>query len=219
MIRDQIIEQCLSTRLRQRLLREPDLTLEKTMAIGRSFEASERQASQIEADNLKTTNVEVNAIRSAQDTKSPRPRFPAATTALVIAVATLVTERKTLVFLPKVYLVTTAVNLGILLECADRQAIKKDQNRKNTSQDDINKRTTGSRGEIRYVYVFMFTICLYISIWTIHTTEHQGCFTAHVSHTESSTSATFIVVKNHNSGSLLGHKTAADLGLLPQYGN
>ena len=81
MIRDQIIEQCLSTRLRRRLLREPDLTLEKTMAIGRSFEASERQASQIEADSLKTTNLEVNAIRSAQDTKSPRPRFPAATTA------------------------------------------------------------------------------------------------------------------------------------------
>ena len=47
----------------------------------------------------------------------------------------------------------------------------------------------------------------------------QGCFTAHVSHKESSTSATFIVVKNHNSGSLLGYKTAADLGLLPQYGN
>ena len=70
----------------------------------------------------------------------------------VIAVATYVTELKTLVFLPKVCLVTTAVNLGILLECAYRQAIKKDQNRKNTSQDDINKRTTGSRGEIRYVY-------------------------------------------------------------------
>ena len=81
MIRDQFIEQCLSTRLRRRLLREPDLTLEKTMAIGRSFEASERQASQIEVDSLKTTNLEVNAIRSAQDTKSPRPRFPAATTA------------------------------------------------------------------------------------------------------------------------------------------
>ena len=47
----------------------------------------------------------------------------------------------------------------------------------------------------------------------------QGCFTAHVSHKESSTSATFIVVKNHKSGSLLGHNTAADLGLLPQYGN
>ena len=46
-----------------------------------------------------------------------------------------------------------------------------------------------------------------------------GCFTAHVSHKESSTSATFIVVKNHNSGSLWVIKPAADLGLLPQYGN
>ena len=71
----------MSTRLTRRLLCEPELTLEKTMAIGRLFEASERQASEIEADSLKTTNLEVNAIRSAQDTKSPCPRFPAATTA------------------------------------------------------------------------------------------------------------------------------------------
>ena len=53
----------MSTRLRRRLLREPGLTLEN-MAIGRSFEASERQALQIEADILKTTDLEVNAINS-----------------------------------------------------------------------------------------------------------------------------------------------------------
>ncbi|CAB3995185.1 Hypothetical predicted protein [Paramuricea clavata] len=64
MIRDQIIEHCSSSRLRRRLLREPELTLEKTVEIGRSFEASERQASQIEADSLKTTDLGVNAIRS-----------------------------------------------------------------------------------------------------------------------------------------------------------
>ncbi|CAB4030227.1 Transposon Tf2-9 poly, partial [Paramuricea clavata] len=35
MIRDQIIEHCSSSRLRRRLLREPELTLEKTVEIGR----------------------------------------------------------------------------------------------------------------------------------------------------------------------------------------
>ena len=67
MIRDQIIVQCLSTRLRRRLLRKLDLTLKKAMAIGRSFKASERRASQIESDSLKTTDLEVNAIRLAQE--------------------------------------------------------------------------------------------------------------------------------------------------------
>ena len=78
MIRDQIIEQCLSSRLRRRLLREPELTLEKTIEIGRSFAASERQASQMEADSLKTTNsnLGVNAIRS----QNKAPTFPASTT-------------------------------------------------------------------------------------------------------------------------------------------
>ena len=73
MIRDQIIEQCLSTQLRRRLLRETELTLAKTIEIGRSFEASERQASQIEADSLNTsgTDLGVNAIRS--QSRSNRP--------------------------------------------------------------------------------------------------------------------------------------------------
>ncbi len=123
MIRDQVIEQCLSSRLRRRLLREPELTLEKTIEIGRSFEASERQASQMEADSLKTTdsNLGVNAIRS----QNKAPTFPASTThkqdvriSSVIAVEMQVTELKTPVALPKACLVTTATNVGILLEYA-----------------------------------------------------------------------------------------------------
>ncbi len=82
----------MSSRLRRRLLREPvsqeiwppqnlaprELTLEKTIEIGRSFEASERQASQMEADSLKTTdsNLGVNVIRF----QNKAPTFPASTT-------------------------------------------------------------------------------------------------------------------------------------------
>lgn len=268
MIRDQIIEQCLSTRLRRRLLREPDLTLEKTMAIGRSFEASERQASQIEAYSLKTTNLEVNAIRSSQDTKSLRPRFPAPTTVQ--------TGRSNIICYccgnvghrakdPRCPAEGMSCNnchkLGHFARVCRSTSNQKDQNKKNTSQDRINKGTTGSHGEIRYVYgaslpatggssseeeyVFElgatgkmphaivkigdFPVDLIVdSGATVNVLDNfhigsstplsiQGCFTAHVSHKDSSTSATFVVVKNHNSGSLLGHTTATDLGLLPQY--
>ena len=74
MICDQIIKQCLSSHLMRRLLREPKLTLE----ICCSFEASERQASQIKTDSLKTTdsNLGVNAIRSQNKVAT----FPASTT-------------------------------------------------------------------------------------------------------------------------------------------
>ena len=116
MIRDQIIEQCLSTSLRRRLLREPDLTLEKTITIGRSFEASERQASQMEADSLKPTNLEVNAIQSQEKS----PRFPGAPTKQTSSFRSSLTcyccgniERKILGAPPKACPVTTATNLGI----------------------------------------------------------------------------------------------------------
>ncbi len=78
MIRDQVIEQCLSSRLRRRLLCESEVTFEKTIEIGRSFKASERQASQMGADSLKTTdsNLGVNAICY----QNKAPTFPASTT-------------------------------------------------------------------------------------------------------------------------------------------
>ncbi len=48
MIRDQVWEKCHSTRLRRRLLREEDLTLDVILRIARALEASDRQAKQIE---------------------------------------------------------------------------------------------------------------------------------------------------------------------------
>jgi hypothetical protein len=48
MIRDQVLEKCHSTRLRRRLLREEDLTLDVILRIARALEASDRQAKQIE---------------------------------------------------------------------------------------------------------------------------------------------------------------------------
>ena len=42
--------------------------------------------------------------------------------------------------------------LGHFARVCRSRSNQKDQNRKNTSQDEINKRTIGSRGEIRYVY-------------------------------------------------------------------
>ena len=104
MIHDQIIEQCLSTRLRRRLLREPYLTLEKTMAIGRSFEP--------------------DVGHRAKD-----PRCPAEGMSC-----------------------NNCGKLGHFARVCRSTSTQKDQNRKNTSQDEISKRTTGSRGEIRYVY-------------------------------------------------------------------
>ncbi|MBN3277282.1 ZMYM1 protein, partial [Polyodon spathula] len=48
-IRDQVIDTCLSSRLRRRLLRESDLTLDKALTIARAQEASEHQASHMES--------------------------------------------------------------------------------------------------------------------------------------------------------------------------
>ena len=48
MIRDQIVDKCLSHRLRCSLLRENDLTLASALNIARSMEDADRQAEQME---------------------------------------------------------------------------------------------------------------------------------------------------------------------------
>ena len=47
-ITDQVIHKCASTKLRRRLLREPDLTLEKLLSISHATESSEQQATAME---------------------------------------------------------------------------------------------------------------------------------------------------------------------------
>ena len=47
-VRDQFIDKCLSKPLRRRLLREPDLKLDKLLAIARATEAADRQAAVME---------------------------------------------------------------------------------------------------------------------------------------------------------------------------
>ena len=292
MIRDQIIEQCLSTSLRRRLLREPDLTLEKTITIGRSFEASERQASQMEADSLKPTNLEVNAIQSQEKS----PRFPGAPTKQTSSFRSSLTcyccgnvgHRAKDPRCPAEGMSCNNCNkLGHFARvCRQPRSTSKSetQNRKNISRDEINKQTPGSHRDIRYIsgaslpatqecssdeeYIFELgttrkmphaivqigdvPVNLIVdSGATVNVLDNstflalrgekpislsktnlqlfpygsstplniQGCFTTRISHNESNTKATFIVVKNHNSGSLLGHKTATDLGLLPAYDN
>ena len=159
MIRDQIIEQCLSTSLRQRLLREPDLTLEKTITIGRSFEASERQASQMEADSLKPTNLEVNAIQSQEKS----PRFPGAPTkqtssfrsSLTCYCCSNVGHRAKDPRCPAEGMSCNNCNkLGHFARvCRQPRSTSKseNQNRKNISRDEINKQTPGSHRDIRYI--------------------------------------------------------------------
>lgn len=52
---DQVIEKCFSSRLRKRLLREPDLNLDKVLSIAQSMEVADRHASQYERDDKKGT--------------------------------------------------------------------------------------------------------------------------------------------------------------------
>lgn len=51
MICDQIIDKCLSSRLRRRLLLETDLTLEISQNLARSLETVESQAAEMEMVN------------------------------------------------------------------------------------------------------------------------------------------------------------------------
>ncbi|CAB3997255.1 Retrovirus-related Pol poly from transposon opus, partial [Paramuricea clavata] len=156
MIRDQIIEHCSSSRLRRRLLREPELILEKTVEIGRSFEASERQASQIEADSLKTTDLGVNAIRS----KAASSRYP----------TSIQTGRSNIVCYccgnaghrakdPRCPAEGMSCNkchkLGHFARvCRQLKPTNKPefQNPTSKNKNEIYKQNTGSHGEIRYVY-------------------------------------------------------------------
>ncbi len=50
-IRDQVIAKCKSSKLRKRLLQEPDLTLNKVITIGKLMEQSDHQAKKIEQQN------------------------------------------------------------------------------------------------------------------------------------------------------------------------
>lgn len=61
-IRDQVIEKCKSQRLRVRLLRKKDLTLEKIQQMARLHEAAETQAKQIENDAALSSPHSVNKI-------------------------------------------------------------------------------------------------------------------------------------------------------------
>ena len=54
MIRDQIIEKCVSSKLRVQLLREADLTLERALMIARASENATRQAQAMESAQSQT---------------------------------------------------------------------------------------------------------------------------------------------------------------------
>ena len=72
MIRDQIIDKCKLNDLRRRFLREKDLTLEKLLDIGRSYEAADLRAKKMEHPEQ-----EVNRVKSAgYTTKSHREKRP-----------------------------------------------------------------------------------------------------------------------------------------------
>ncbi len=76
MIRDQVLEKCHSTRLRRRLLREEDLTLDVILRIARALEASDRQAKQIEDAKTSESIGEQSsayAIQSGQGQSSSEP--------------------------------------------------------------------------------------------------------------------------------------------------
>lgn len=64
-IRDQVIDLCRSTKLRRRLLREKDLTLEKLQEIARASEAAEQQSAQYE-------EVQVNRVKFRNKEETPK---------------------------------------------------------------------------------------------------------------------------------------------------
>ena len=66
MIRDQVIDKCNSSRLRRRLLRESDITLDKVLTIARASEASETQASLMEGPSTLPTDASANALPTQQ---------------------------------------------------------------------------------------------------------------------------------------------------------
>ncbi|CAC5388121.1 unnamed protein product [Mytilus coruscus] len=64
-IRDQVIDMCYSTKLRRRLLREKDLTLEKVQDIARASEAADQHSAQFEEVHINRVQVkrDFNAVR------------------------------------------------------------------------------------------------------------------------------------------------------------
>ncbi|CAC5385602.1 Cilia- and flagella-associated protein 70 [Mytilus coruscus] len=64
-IRDQVIDMCYSTKLRRRLLREKDLTLEKVQDIARASEAADQHSAQFE-------EVHVNRVQVKRDFNAAR---------------------------------------------------------------------------------------------------------------------------------------------------
>ena len=76
MIRDHVVMSCVSARLRQRLLREADLTLEKLMTLAHSMEVSEIQAKTMKKDLTK----EVNAVYHNQAPYRDKLRYGLLTT-------------------------------------------------------------------------------------------------------------------------------------------
>ncbi|CAC5396187.1 unnamed protein product [Mytilus coruscus] len=64
-IRDQVIDMCYSTKLRRRLLREKDLTLEKVQDIARESEAADQHSAQFE-------EVHINRVQVKRDFNAAR---------------------------------------------------------------------------------------------------------------------------------------------------
>jgi hypothetical protein len=69
-IKDQVIDKCSSSHLRRRLLRESKLTLEELLTAARAFEASEMQASQIEAGASMLSTPETADVNMIQTPRS-----------------------------------------------------------------------------------------------------------------------------------------------------
>lgn len=74
MIRDQVVDKCRSQRLRRRLLREENLTLEIIQSLARAMEAADTQAQQIEAKSTPHQTQMVQAVSTKKRYPSqPRP--------------------------------------------------------------------------------------------------------------------------------------------------
>ena len=73
-IRDQVIDKCLSGRLRRRLLRENSLTLDSLLQISKAFESAEAQASQMELTPASPPH-SVNALSHQNNHKKKWQKF------------------------------------------------------------------------------------------------------------------------------------------------
>lgn len=71
-IKTQIIQSCISSRLRRKALREPDLTLEDILNHGRACEVSEMQATGMETGSVATVN---KVYRKTERNNTPRSNW------------------------------------------------------------------------------------------------------------------------------------------------